>query len=66
MHIPGMSLLCCLRYQNRFCGKYFHLRVAPICKMGMQNCLKEWKRSFGSLKYACLQIKNEIVETDHV
>ena len=66
MDIPIMALLCCLRYQYRLCGKYFHLCVAPFYNMCMQNCLNEWKGSFESLKYACLQIKNEIVETDHV
>ena len=38
--IPSMSLS---RYQNRLCGKYFHLCVAPLYEMCMQNYLNEWK-----------------------
>ena len=35
-------------------------------KCACAKLLKWEKRSFESLKYACLQIKNEIVETDNV
>ena len=63
MGIPIMSLLCYLRYQYRLCGimKYFHLRVPPY-----KIAENEWKRSFGFINYAYLQIRDEIVKKNRV